>query len=90
MLAVLVARGIVPAGMISPRTAWIHPECPGAKRGKASQPVPLQVSADGLPIGVMLGAGFGRESLRLRVSAQLEAAAPWRYRHPPVGLWRAG
>ena len=62
--------------MISPRTAWIHPECPGAKRGTASQPVPRHVSADGLPIGVMLGAGFGRESLLLRLLAQLEAAAP--------------
>ncbi len=76
--------------MISARTAWIHPECPGAKRGTASQPVPLHVSAGGLPIGVMLGAGFGRESLPLRVSAQLEVAAPWRDRHPPVGLWNLG
>jgi amidase len=38
--------------------------------------VPRHVSADGLPIGVMLGAGFGRESLLLRFLAQLEAAAP--------------
>ncbi len=48
------------------------------------------MSADGLPIGVMLGTGFGRESLLLRLSAQLEAAAPWRDRHPPVGLWNLG
>ena len=76
--------------MISARSTWIHPECPGAKRGKASQPVPPHVSADGLPIGVMLGAGFGRDSPLLRLSAQLEAAALWRDRHPPVGLWNAG
>ncbi len=76
--------------MISARTTWIHPECPGTERGKASQPVPFHVSADGLPIGVMLGAGPGRESLLLRLSAQLEAAAPWRDRHPPVGLWNLG
>ncbi len=76
--------------MISPRTTWIHPECSGAERGKVSQPVPLHMSADGLPIGAMLGTGFGRESLLLRLSAQLEATAPWRYSHPPVGLWNLG
>jgi amidase len=44
----------------------------------------LQWSADGLPIGVQLAAAYGREDLLLRLSAQLEAAAPWKDRHPPV------
>ena len=58
--------------------------------GQPAITLPLHVSAEGLPIGVMLGAGFGRESLLFRLSAQLEAAAPWRDRHPPIGLWNLG
>jgi amidase len=38
-----------------------------------------------LPIGVQLTAAYGREDVLLRVGAQLEDAAPWRDRHPPVG-----
>ena len=49
--------------------------------------LPLQMSESGLPIGMMLGAGFGREDLLFRLSAQLEEAAPWRDRHPPISLW---
>jgi hypothetical protein len=52
--------------------------------------LPRHASAGGLPIGVVLGAGFGQESLLLRLSVQLEAAAPWRDRHPAVGLWNLG
>ncbi len=37
-----------------------------------------------LPIGVQLTAAYGREDVLLRVGAQLEEAAPWRDRHPPV------
>ena len=39
---------------------------------------------DGLPIGVQLGAAFGREDVLLQVAAQLEAAEPWATRRPPV------
>ncbi len=49
--------------------------------------LPLHWNAEGLPIGVMLGAGFAREAVLLQVSAQLEAACPWRDRHPPVSAW---
>jgi amidase len=46
--------------------------------------VPLHWNADGLPIGIQLVAGFGREDLLLRVAAQLETAQPWIDRRPPV------
>jgi amidase len=37
-----------------------------------------------LPIGVMLGGRYGTEEQLLSLAAQLEAARPWRDRHPPV------
>lgn len=55
--------------------------------GNPAITLPLHWNAAGLPIGVMLGGGFGTEAMLLRVSAQLEAAAPWRHRHPPVSAW---
>lgn len=55
--------------------------------GQPAITLPLHVSEHGLPIGVMLGARFGGESLLLRLSAQLEAAMPWVDRHPPISLW---
>jgi amidase len=51
--------------------------------GQPAMSVPLWWS-DGLPIGVQLVAATGREDLLFRVAAQLEAARPWRDRHPPV------
>ncbi len=55
--------------------------------GQPAISLPLHMSEAGLPIGVMLGAGFGGESLLFRLSAQLEAALPWASRHPPISLW---
>ncbi len=57
--------------------------------GQPAISLPLHMSADGLPIGVMLGTRFGGEALLLRLSAQLEGAMPWADRHPPIGLWDA-
>jgi amidase len=46
--------------------------------------LPLHWSPDGLPIGVhVLGPPAG-EAVLLRLAAQLEAAAPWRDRHPDL------
>jgi amidase len=40
--------------------------------------------ADDLPIGVQLVAAAGREDVLIRVAAQLEQAAPWSDRRPPL------
>ena len=40
-------------------------------------------------MGVQLVAPFGREDLLIRVAAQLERAAPWADRTPPVFAARA-
>ena len=50
--------------------------------------LPLHVSDDGLPIGMQLVSGFGREDVLLRLAADLEQALPWRDRVPPV--WAGG
>src|SRR5438132_423573 len=52
--------------------------------GQPAISLPLYWSADGLPIGVQLGAAYGREDLLIRVAAQLEGARPWSGRRPPV------
>ena len=45
---------------------------------------PVALDRRGLPIGVQLAAAYGREDVLLHVSAQLEQAAPWHDRHPPI------
>jgi amidase len=53
--------------------------------GQPAISLPLHWNDDGLPIGVQLVAAYGREDVLLRVSAQLEAASPWKDRHPAIG-----
>jgi amidase len=53
--------------------------------GQPAISLPLHWSDAGLPVGVQLVAAYAREDMLLRVSAQLEQAAPWADRHPPVG-----
>ena len=52
--------------------------------GQPAISLPLYWTARGLPVGVQLVAGFGREDVLVRVAAQLEAAQPWASRRPPV------
>ncbi len=52
--------------------------------GQPAINLPLHRNAEGLPIGVQLVAGYGREDLLIAVAAQLEAAHPWADRRPPV------
>jgi amidase len=53
--------------------------------GQPAITLPLHTSPAGLPMGVMLGAGTGREDVLLRLAGQLEQAMPWRERRPGVG-----
>ncbi|GAA4110825.1 amidase [Nocardioides fonticola] len=46
--------------------------------------LPLHLTDDGLPVGVMLAARPAEEELLLALAAQVEAAAPWADRRPPV------
>ena len=52
--------------------------------GQPAISLPLGMSSNGLPIGVQFVAPFGREDVLIRLASQLEAAAPWADRHPPV------
>jgi amidase len=52
--------------------------------GQPAVSLPLHWTLDGLPVGVQLVAGFGREDLLVKIAAQLEQAAPWAGRRPPV------
>ena len=55
--------------------------------GQPAISLPLHTSEAGLPLGSQLVAPYGREDVLLRVAAQVEEAAPWADRVPPV---RAG
>ena len=52
--------------------------------GIPSMAVPLRWSDAGLPIGVQLVAGLGREDVLFRLAAQLEEARPWSKRLPAL------
>jgi amidase len=52
--------------------------------GQPAISLPLHWTPDGLPVGVQLVAGYGREDLLVRIASQIEQAAPWSERHPPV------
>ncbi|MBS0476549.1 MAG: amidase [Proteobacteria bacterium] len=53
--------------------------------GQPSMSLPLAMSADGLPIGIMVTGRYGEEGLLFRLAGQVEAAAPWSARRPRLG-----
>lgn len=52
--------------------------------GCPAMSVPLGMTATGLPVGAHFGAGFGQDRLLLQLAAELERAAPWAGRRPPI------
>ncbi|MEO1194102.1 MAG: amidase [Pseudomonadota bacterium] len=52
--------------------------------GQPAMTLPLGWSAEGLPLGVMLAADFGREDLLFRVAGQVEREAPWWDKRPAL------
>lgn len=52
--------------------------------GQPAISLPLYRNAEGLPIGIQLAAGYGREDVLIRVASQLETVHPWASVHPPT------
>jgi amidase len=55
--------------------------------GQPAISLPMYQSREGLPIGIMLVGRPADEVTLLALGAQLEAAVPWRERHPAI--WTA-
>ena len=68
------------------RAIEFNPLCPVWNwTGQPAITLPVAMTSDGaLPVGVMLTAAYGREDRLLQVASQLESAAPWSGRIPPV------
>jgi amidase len=52
--------------------------------GQPAVNLPLYWNSGGLPIGVMLAGRLGDEATLISLSAQVEAARPWRDKHPAI------
>jgi amidase len=52
--------------------------------GQPSMSLPLEMSASGLPIGMMFTARYADEATLFRLAAQLEKEQPWKGRRPQV------
>ncbi len=52
--------------------------------GQPAITLPLHWTPSGLPVGVQLAAAYGREDILVQVASQLEQAAPWSDRRPPI------
>lgn len=66
---------------ISSFAAW----CPVFNQtGWPAISLPLHWTDDGLPLGMMFGARLGKEELLYSIAGQIEQAAPWADRRPPI------
>jgi amidase len=55
--------------------------------GVPAMSLPLHWSDEGWPIGTMVTGPYGCEDLLFALAGELEAARPWRDRHPPISAW---
>jgi amidase len=73
-----VMKAIVPIESYVPFTAMQN------VTGQPAISLPLAWSKLNLPIGVQFVGRFGEEHLLLQLAAQIESAAPWSKKRPPV------
>lgn len=67
------------------RAAQIVPfVAPFNTTGQPAVSLPVNESFSNLPIGIQLVGAYGREDVLVRLAAQLEEAAPWAARRPPL------
>jgi amidase/6-aminohexanoate-cyclic-dimer hydrolase len=52
--------------------------------GQPAASLPLGWSASGLPIGIHLAAAFGQDETLIALCAEVERAAPWAAKRPPM------
>jgi amidase len=52
--------------------------------GQPAVSLPLHMTPGGLPVGIQLVAAYGHEDVLIRLACQVEQAAPWAERRPPV------
>jgi amidase len=70
---------------VNRRQGAVFPYTPPSNfSGQPSMSLPLEMSADGLPVGMMFTARFADEATLFRLAAQLEKEAPWKDRRPQV------
>ena len=62
---------------------WVPFTPPFNVSGQPAINVPLDWNEAGLPVGVQLVAGYGREDVLIQVASQLETAQPWAHLTPP-------
>ena len=67
-------------GAYSPYTAIYN------QTGAPAMSVPLQWTADGMPVGVQFAGRVGEEALLFSVAAELERARPWVSKRPPLHI----
>lgn len=79
----LLKTGIVEQ-MVVENFKWVPFTQLGNLTGVPGMSVPLHWTADGLPLGTHFLAPHGGEGLLFRLASQLEQAAPWAARRPPI------
>jgi Asp-tRNA(Asn)/Glu-tRNA(Gln) amidotransferase A subunit family amidase len=70
--------------MVKRSLAWVPYTQLANVTGRPAISLPLHWTADGLPMGVQFVGRLRSEELLLRLARQLEEAAPWGDRRPPV------